>query len=336
DNYLVSPQIRLGGSFTFYVASRMSNYPAEKFSVMVSESGNDAAGYFTHTELTVTLDDNTWHEYTVDLSAYSGMGYVAIRHWDCNDQHLLYIDDVTIVEGQDPSTGSGEFEHGETCVVTAIPAADYYFMSWTEDGTVVSTSASYTFTVTGDRDLVANFTDELPSQTVTLTEGWNWVSLYVEVADPVAMLQMVETALGENGQVIKSSDTGTEYDEEWGWLGDLDEIGMTNEQMYKIQVSAPCTMNLEGTPANPATHPITIVPGWNWIGFPSAEAISLENAFAGFAQEGDKIRNSGAEIDYDPEWGWFGDFETLEPGQGYMYYSASSTSRTLVFPASAK
>ena len=174
------------------------------------------------------------------------------------------------------------------------------------------------------------------TESVTLSEGWNWVSLYVEVADPVAMLQMVETALGENGQVIKNSQTGTEYDEEWGWFGDLDEIGMNNEQMYKIQVSATCTMNLEGTSANPASHPITIVPGWNWIGFPSAEAMSLEDAFAGFAQEGDKIRNSGAEIDYDPEWGWFGDFETLEPGQGYMYYSASDTPRTLVFPAVSK
>ena len=99
DNYLVSPQIQLGGSITFYAAARMSNYPAEKFSVLVSESGNTNVSDFTHTELTVTLSDNSWHEYTVDLSAYSGMGYVAIRHYDCYDQHLLYIDDVTIVEG---------------------------------------------------------------------------------------------------------------------------------------------------------------------------------------------------------------------------------------------
>ncbi|MBO7138772.1 MAG: hypothetical protein J6V92_09960 [Bacteroidaceae bacterium] len=96
DNYLVSPKIQLGGSITFYAASRMSNYPAEKFSVLVSESGNSISD-FTHTELTVTLSDNSWNEYTVDLSAYSGMGYVAIRHYDCYDQHLLYVDDVTVV-----------------------------------------------------------------------------------------------------------------------------------------------------------------------------------------------------------------------------------------------
>jgi gingipain K len=169
DNYLVSPQFRLGGSFTFFAASRMSNYPAEKFSVLVSESGNNSASNFTHTELTVTLSDNSWHEYTVDLSGYSGMGYVAIRHYDCNDQHLLYIDDVTIVEGQDPSTGNGNFNYGETCTVTATPNTDYVFVNWTENGTVVSSSATYSFTVTGDRDLVANFSQTISSYTVTAT-----------------------------------------------------------------------------------------------------------------------------------------------------------------------
>ncbi|MBR5725498.1 MAG: leucine-rich repeat protein [Muribaculaceae bacterium] len=168
-------------------------------------------------------------------------------------------------------------------------------------------------------------------QTIELSAGWNWVSLYIEVEDPIEMLEVVEAALGTNGQVIKNSQMGTEYDEEWGWFGDLDDVGMTNEQMYKIQVSAPCTLNMEWTAVDPAGHPITINPGWNWIGFPSTVPMSLEDAFAGFAQEGDKIRNSAAEIVYDPEWGWFGDFETLVPGQGYMYYSASNTPRVLSF-----
>ena len=168
DNYLISPQFRLGGSFTFYAASRMSNYPAEKFSVLVSTSGNTSVNDFTQTALTVTLSDNSWNEYTIDLSTYSGMGYVAIRHYDCYDQHLLYVDDVTIVEGADPSTGSGNFNYGETCVVTATPNTDYNFVNWTENGTTVSSDASYSFTVTGDRDLVANFTTlPLPCQEPT-------------------------------------------------------------------------------------------------------------------------------------------------------------------------
>ena len=175
------------------------------------------------------------------------------------------------------------------------------------------------------------------TQTILLSQGWNWISTYIEVDNPVTMLQMVEESLGENGLMIKSTDIYTENDAEWGWFGDLDEEGIVNEQMYKVLVSGPCTVTLEGIPANPADHTITINKGWNWIGFPSAEAISLDDAFANFAQEGDIIRNSDGETPYDPEWGgWFGDFETLEPGQGYMYYSTNSTPRTLVFPSAAK
>ena len=166
DNYLVSPQIRLGGSITFYAAARMSNYPAEKFTVMVSQAGNSSTGNFIATDLTVTLSDNSWHEYTVDLSSYSGMGYVAIRHYDCNDQHLLYIDDITIVEGESHSEGQGTYYYGETCTVTATANDGYHFVNWTENGTTASASANYTFTVTGDCDLVANFTQETPSYTI--------------------------------------------------------------------------------------------------------------------------------------------------------------------------
>ena len=332
DNYLVSPQIELGGSITFYAAARMSSYPAEKFSVLVSESGNTNASDFTHTLLTVTLTSNTydWNEYTVDLSAYSGMGYVAIRHWDCNDQHLLYIDDITIVEGDDPITPPEP-------TVDLLTANVYVRL---KGGLSVGTYANETLSVaTGDVTANVNLSGEVtqPSQytqSINLSSGWNWVSLNIEVEDPIAMLQMLEAGMGANGIQIKSGDVYTEYDAEWGWFGDLDELGVVNEQMYKIHVSAPCTITLEGMPINPEGHAITINKGWNWIGFPSAVAMSLDDAFAGFAQDGDIIRNSDGETPYDAEWEmWIGDLETLVPGQGYMYYSASNTPRTLVFPS---
>ena len=54
-------------------------------------------------------------------------------------------------------SGGGSFVEGESCTVTAMANSGYTFINWTEDGTVVSTTASYTFTVTGERNLVANF-----------------------------------------------------------------------------------------------------------------------------------------------------------------------------------
>lgn len=42
--------------------------------------------------------------------------------------------------------------------MTAAPTSDSVFRNWTVDGAVVSTEASYTFTVATDQVLTANFT----------------------------------------------------------------------------------------------------------------------------------------------------------------------------------
>ena len=57
-------------------------------------------------------------------------------------------------------TGGGTYQQGQSCTVNATPASGYTFTNWTENGNVVSTNASYTFTVTGSRTLVANFAQQ--------------------------------------------------------------------------------------------------------------------------------------------------------------------------------
>ncbi len=55
-------------------------------------------------------------------------------------------------------SGSGLYaKDGSTATVTATPNEHYNFVNWTENGDEVSTDAEYTFTVSGDRELVANF-----------------------------------------------------------------------------------------------------------------------------------------------------------------------------------
>ena len=61
------------------------------------------------------------------------------------------------VEGGTVS-GGGTYSHGSSATVIATPNTGYTFANWTENGTVVSSNASYSFTVTGSRVLVANFT----------------------------------------------------------------------------------------------------------------------------------------------------------------------------------
>ncbi|MDR2927659.1 MAG: hypothetical protein LBV41_05605 [Cytophagaceae bacterium] len=64
-------------------------------------------------------------------------------------------------------TGSGTYTHGSQATVTAIANTTYNFVSWSENNAVISNEATYSFAVTGDRNLVANF--ELKTFNVSLT-----------------------------------------------------------------------------------------------------------------------------------------------------------------------
>ena len=330
DNYLVSPQFRLGGSFTFYAASRMSNYPAEKFSVLVSTAGNSNVSDFTHTELTVTLSNNSWNEYTIDLSEYSGMGYVAIRHYDCNDQHLLYVDDVTITEPEvSDGSVSRTFYEGESCTVvaTAAPDTDYFFANWTENGDEVSTSASYTFTVTGDREIVANFTDSM-NQSMSLNSGWNWwsTSIVITLADlQTALVNALSGSKGSSVITIKSQTEQVTYDGNT-WRGQLNTIEVG--KMYEIKITAPCEFTVEGKPVDNVELPI--IKGNNWVSLPVSESTTLTEAFGTFPVKNDIIKSNNGSATYTGTQ-WRGKLETIDPGEGYIYKSASEMTRTLSF-----
>ena len=54
-------------------------------------------------------------------------------------------------------SGGGTYVDYTSCTVSAMANEGYVFTSWTEEGEVVSTEATYSFLVNGDRDLVANF-----------------------------------------------------------------------------------------------------------------------------------------------------------------------------------
>lgn len=64
-------------------------------------------------------------------------------------------------------TGQGTYDYGMLATVSALPNDHYEFVNWTENGVMVSNSAEYTFTLNGDRHLVANFAHE--SFTVSAT-----------------------------------------------------------------------------------------------------------------------------------------------------------------------
>ena len=104
----------------------------------------------------------------------SGVTSGQVRIVVTKPQRQPYIQDITVGNPQtytinvsaNPAnagnvTGGGTYNEGTYCSVMATPANGYEFVNWTEGGNVVSTSSSYTFMVTGNRTLVANFQEQI-------------------------------------------------------------------------------------------------------------------------------------------------------------------------------
>ena len=66
-------------------------------------------------------------------------------------------------------TGSGTYAAGSTCTLHANANNGYVFLNWIESGAVVSTNATYSFTVTGNRNLAAVFDVATINYTITAT-----------------------------------------------------------------------------------------------------------------------------------------------------------------------
>lgn len=103
-------------------------------------------------------------------------------------------------------TGGGTYPQYQSCTVTATPAPGFEFLYWKENNNIVSISASYTFLVRQNRNLVAVFS--LPTVTnVTASyypDASNPDSQYVEItwgaysAAPSNETASIPTAVNEN------------------------------------------------------------------------------------------------------------------------------------------
>ena len=103
QNYLVSPYKLDCEEISFIACAQDATHPAEHFGVAVSTTGNTNADDFTTVwETDMTAKAGSWHHYDVDLRAYQGQDiYVAIVHFNCSDQFMLNVDDITLYRTYD-------------------------------------------------------------------------------------------------------------------------------------------------------------------------------------------------------------------------------------------
>jgi hypothetical protein len=74
------------------------------------------------------------------------------------------LDTTVLPVGAGTTTGDGSYAIGANATATATPNAGFAFLNWTDNGTIVSTNASYTLAMDVNHSLVANF---VPVFTVT-------------------------------------------------------------------------------------------------------------------------------------------------------------------------
>ena len=140
------------------------------------------------TNHTPTISDNfvskegDLGEYTCDLTNLSPNTKYYACAYAKNSKGLTYGNEVnfqtkplqtfTVEVSANPSnggtvTGSGTFDEGQSCTAKATENTGYNFVNWTENSVQVSTDREYTFDVTANRNLVANFSAQPCTITAT-------------------------------------------------------------------------------------------------------------------------------------------------------------------------
>ena len=148
----------------------------------------------THTSPT-QMDDyysengNGDESFTAEMTDLSQNTTYYVRAYAVTQNGIAYGDEVsfttipiwTIEATPNPTeggtiTGAGDYEQNAVCTLTAIANEGYIFANWTENGEVVSTDATYTFTVDAARTLVANFDLDHTYVDLGLPSGTLWAT----------------------------------------------------------------------------------------------------------------------------------------------------------------
>ena len=123
ENYLVSPYKLDCEEISFIACAQDSAMSAEHFGVAVSTTGNTSAEDFTivwEADMTAKSPGG-WYYYTVDLRDYQGQDiYVAIVHFNCTNQFMLNVDNITLHRTYD-----GVAESNTLQSVYPNPATDF-------------------------------------------------------------------------------------------------------------------------------------------------------------------------------------------------------------------
>ncbi len=118
--------------------------------IATPETGYRFVGWYDHYG---TVSTNTMYIFTIN------------RHEEFLAQ-FAEIDYYTVILSQDPSigatlTGAGTYADGSTVTITASNVEEYNFIGWYNNGNLISSNSTYTFTIDDDISLVAVYGESI-------------------------------------------------------------------------------------------------------------------------------------------------------------------------------
>ena len=226
-------------NYTFTVTSNrnlVANFQAQPQNYTISVSANPSNGgtvtgggtYQQGQSCTVSATANSgftftnWTENGNVVSTNANYTFTVNANRTLVANFQVQPQNYTISVSANPSnggtvTGGGTYQQGQSCTVHATANTGYTFNNWTENGNVVSTNANYTFTVTGNRTLVANFTQQQftitaladPTSSGTVSGGgtYNYGQSCTLTAMPAAGHEFINWT--KNGQQVSTNSTYT-------------------------------------------------------------------------------------------------------------------------------
>lgn len=210
-------------------------------SVTVTSKPNTGYTFVDWTENGVRVSTSSSIQFTLNSNRTLVANFKAIPA----SQFAVILSSNPVAGGT--TDGEGAFASGTSVTVTSAPNTGYSFVNWTDQasGAVLSTSPNYTFALSSNRSLVANFAIMTYTLTVNAVNGtvakapdqpkYNHGSSVVLTATPAA------------GYTFTS------------WSGDA--TGTTNPLTVSMNANKNITANFTAIPANTYTLTVTAVNG---------------------------------------------------------------------------
>lgn len=125
--------------------------------ISVSLTATNASGYTFNNWTRSGVSLSTSNPYTFTVQDNSN-GYIGTTIANFTSTPSYTISASANPSGSGSITGTGSYLSGDSCTLSATPSTGYTFVNWTEGASEISSASTFTFTVSGNRTFVANFT----------------------------------------------------------------------------------------------------------------------------------------------------------------------------------